>query len=147
MLEDACGSSDISDNLFSDDYIKLSTLDEPTELPTICGICEKPFVDPVILICLHIYDRDCLKNFEKHDALISFIKCPRCDTLSGGIKTLELYDVGIAQNGEKYIQNVDGKFVKCSVCTDGNEALYKCLHCAGTLCERCRDVHKVNIII
>ncbi|CAH8828622.1 unnamed protein product [Trichobilharzia szidati] len=40
-------------------------------------------------------------------------------------------------------QQLSGKGVKCSVCTDGNEALYRCMHCAGTLCERCRDIHKV----
>ncbi|CAH8441338.1 unnamed protein product [Schistosoma turkestanicum] len=145
MLDDSCESSDGLDNIFSDDLCKISTLEEAGGLPTLCGICEKPFSNPVILSCLHIYDRDCVRNFEKNDSMVPYTKCPRCDTLSGSVKTLEAYDLSVAQirsEGDGS-QKVNGASVKCSVCTDGNDALYRCLHCAGTLCERCRDIHKV----
>ncbi|KAK4473786.1 hypothetical protein MN116_003123 [Schistosoma mekongi] len=145
MLDESCGSSDGLDNIFSDDLSKISTLEEAGGLPTLCGICEKPFTNPVILSCLHIYDRDCVRNFEKTDSMVPYTKCPRCDTLSGSVKTLETYDLSVAQTrceGDGS-QKLNGTSVKCSVCTDGNDALYRCLHCAGTLCERCRDIHKV----
>ncbi|CAH8449081.1 unnamed protein product [Schistosoma bovis] len=145
MLDESCESSDGLDNIFSDDFSKISTLEEAGGLPTLCGICEKPFTNPVILSCLHIFDRDCVRNFEKNDSMVPYTKCPRCDTLSGSVKTLEAYDLSVAQTRSEGdgSHKVSGATVKCSVCTDGNDALYRCLHCAGTLCERCRDIHKV----
>ncbi|CAH8452484.1 unnamed protein product [Schistosoma rodhaini] len=145
MLDESCESSDGLDNIFSDDFSKISTLEEAGGLPTLCGICEKPFTNPVILSCLHIFDRDCVRNFEKNDSMVPYTKCPRCDTLSGSVRTLEAYDLSVAQTRSEGdgSHKVNGAAVKCSVCTDGNDALYRCLHCAGTLCERCRDIHKV----
>ncbi|CAL8079525.1 unnamed protein product [Calicophoron daubneyi] len=144
MLAEAPDSPNGLNPLFDDDYSKQNALEEPTGLPTTCSICDRPFVDAVILSCLHIFCRECVRGFEKHDSMVTYIKCPRCDAISGGVKTLESYDlsvVSVKPEGEKPTQN--GTTVKCSVCTDGNEALYRCLHCAGTLCERCRDIHKV----
>lgn len=145
MLDESCESSDGLDNIFSDDFSKISTLEEAGGLPTLCGICEKPFTNPVILSCLHIFDRECVRNFEKNDSMVPYTKCPRCDTLSGSVRTLEAYDLSVAQTRSEGdgSHKVNGAAVKCSVCTDGNDALYRCLHCAGTLCERCRDIHKV----
>ncbi|CAH8291364.1 unnamed protein product [Heterobilharzia americana] len=145
MLGESCESPDGLDNIFSDELHKISTLEETGGLPTLCGICEKPFANPVILSCLHIYDRDCLRNFERNDNVVPYTKCPRCGTLSSSIKTLETYDVSIVETSceDEDSQQPNGKGVKCSVCTDGNEALYRCMQCAGTLCERCRDIHKV----
>ncbi|VDP61788.1 unnamed protein product [Schistosoma mattheei] len=147
MLDESCESSDGLDNIFSDDFSKISTLEEAGGLPTLCGICEKPFTNPVILSCLHIFDRDCVRNFEKNDSMVPYTKCPRCDTLSGSVKTLEAYDLSVAQTRSEGdgSHKVSGATVKCSVCTDGNDALYRCLHCAGTLCERCRDIHKIPL--
>ncbi|THD20505.1 B-box type zinc finger protein ncl-1 [Fasciola hepatica] len=144
MLDDSCDSPEGWNSLLDGDLTKAAPLEETTGLPTVCGICEKPFVDPVILNCLHIFDRECLRGFEKHDNVVAYTKCPRCEVFSGALKSLESYDTSIADNkpdDDKPAAN--GCTVRCSVCTDGNEALYRCLHCAGTLCERCRGIHKV----
>ncbi|VEL09582.1 unnamed protein product [Protopolystoma xenopodis] len=129
--------------MFCTDF-KGDDLEESGGLPTKCSICEKSFRDPVILNCLHIFDRECLGKFEKNDGIVSFIKCPKCENTSGGLKTLESYDTSIIVTGVRAGENSIGtKSVLCSVCTEGGEALYKCIQCAGPLCERCRDIHKV----
>ncbi|CAH8451642.1 unnamed protein product [Dicrocoelium dendriticum] len=143
MLAETCDLHNGGSPLLDDELSKSVTLEESTGMPVNCSLCEKPFNDPVILSCLHIFDRECLRPLERNDNVAPYIKCPRCGAISGGLKTLPPYDSALAAAEKGAVSNAPDTAVQCSVCTDGNEALYRCLHCAGTLCERCRDVHKV----
>lgn len=128
---DGCKILDTTDD-------KNDVLEAPGRIPTICPQCNNPLNDAVILNCLHIFDRSCLRRLEKHDTIVSYIKCPICEVFSGGLNTLDAFDVSVVS-----CPSLNDSTVKCSVCTDGNAAAYRCLHCVGTLCERCRDIHKV----
>ncbi|TGZ54672.1 hypothetical protein CRM22_010585 [Opisthorchis felineus] len=144
MLEESRETTNGVSPSFDDNFSKSASLGETTGLPLFCDICEKQFNDPVILSCLHVFDRACLKAFEKQEGMNVYVKCPRCGSISGGLDTLETYNLSIADpavcSGKDDSRETS---VQCSVCTEGNEAVYRCLHCAGTLCERCRDIHKV----
>ncbi|VDM31135.1 unnamed protein product [Hydatigera taeniaeformis] len=74
---------------------------------------------------------------------MEFIKCPKCDKISGGVKTLPSYDLSLVDESVSSDGRLD--LVKCSVCTEGKEAQYRCIQCDGTLCARCRETHKIPI--
>ncbi|VDP77384.1 unnamed protein product [Echinostoma caproni] len=114
MLDDQCDSPEGWNSLLDGDLTKSAPLEESTGLPTVCGICEKPFVDPVILNCLHIFDRECLRSFEKHDNVVSYTKCPRCEVFSGSLKSLEPYDTSIVDS------DVSDDLKRLSLKTDGS---------------------------
>ncbi len=137
-------ASDLQTNelgFFSDEPLKVDELEESSGLPDTCGICNNSLSNPLILNCLHIFDQGCLVEFENYDGIIEFIKCPTCGRLSGGLKSLEPYDITVVEQNEHTESEDD--VIKCSVCTEGKEAQYRCIQCAGTLCDRCRDTHKV----
>ncbi|KAF8564025.1 hypothetical protein P879_10522 [Paragonimus westermani] len=143
MLDGGDTFTNGSSPLLLDELSKDKLLGDSSGMPVNCSICGKTFSSPVILSCLHIFDRECLRSSERHDNLVPYIKCPRCEEISGGLKTLPPYDVSLIDDAPDEIKLNSDNVVRCSVCTDGNEAVYRCLHCAGTLCERCRDIHKV----
>ncbi|VDD79640.1 unnamed protein product [Mesocestoides corti] len=127
--------------LFSEDCLKEEELEESSVLPRLCAICNNPLKDPLILNCLHIFDQNCLVDYQSHDGLTEYVKCPKCARISGGLKTLEPFDMTVVEQNDQNV--VETSVLMCSACTEGKEALYRCIQCAGTLCGRCRDTHKV----
>lgn len=127
---------------FSDDPFKDEEIEDSVGLPETCGICDKSFTSPVILNCLHIFDLRCLGDFKVSSGLMEYIKCPKCGKIAGDIKSLEPYDTTVLRQGVLSVSDADS--VLCTLCTEGKEAQYRCIQCAGTLCERCRDTHKAS---
>ncbi|BHF71447.1 hypothetical protein SprV_0401450500 [Sparganum proliferum] len=143
MLEPSNNLQISEDTAFSGDLSKDEALEGSSGLPTTCGVCQNNLENPVILNCLHIFDRDCLINYESNDGLADYIKCPRCEKTSGGLKSLEPFNISVLEKRDDTETNESETLIKCSTCTEGREAQYRCIHCAGTLCDRCRDIHKV----
>nr|VZI18480.1 unnamed protein product [Spirometra erinaceieuropaei] len=143
MLEPSNSLPISEDTAFTGDLSKDEALEGSSGLPTTCGVCQNNLENPVILNCLHIFDRDCLINYESNDGLADYIKCPRCEKTSGGLKSLEPFNISVLEKRDDTDTNESETLIKCSTCTEGREAQYRCIHCAGTLCDRCRDIHKV----
>ncbi len=122
-------------------------LEEPQGLPSTCLICEKSFTDPVILNCLHIFDRECLLTYEHHDGIAEYIKCPKCEQTSGGLRTLEPFCSAVIDGSTTVLDSESQQAVQCSLCTEGREAQFRCIQCAGTLCDRCKEFHKVTLYL
>ncbi|VDK37869.1 unnamed protein product [Taenia asiatica] len=141
MSAAASDDDEINTSLLSDGVLKDEELEGSQSLWKQCSICNNKFTDPLILNCLHIFDRSCLFAQQKCEGLTEFIKCPKCDKVSGGVKTLPSYDLSLVDQSEPIDGHLD--MLKCSVCTEGKEAQYRCIQCDGTLCARCRETHKV----
>ncbi|KAL3319567.1 hypothetical protein Ciccas_001757 [Cichlidogyrus casuarinus] len=119
------------------------SLGDDSSFPSKCGLCDNNFTDPLILQCLHIYDKECLQKFENKNDIIPSVKCPKCAQLSGPIRTLKKFDASLMQKFSKDDSNNGEVTVTCTECTSEKEALYRCIQCSGTLCEQCRRIHKV----
>lgn len=128
---------------FTLEYAEGGSLEHRQELPTVCSQCKNIFSEPVVLNCLHIFDRSCLSKFECTDSIFPVVTCPKCHMQSGSLSSLKPYITQYAiESKELNVTTVDCSDFKCVLCTSGEDSKYKCIDCAGLLCERCKILHK-----
>ena len=129
----------------SDQMVENEELEGSVHLLKQCSICNRKFTDPIILGCLHVFDRGCIMAHQKCRGLVDYVECPKCDRLSVDLKSSQPFDLYLIDHVEPPVEHAD--VVKCSVCTEEKEAQYRCIQCEGTLCARCRDTHKVCLLL
>lgn len=106
-----------------------------------CPICDEMFHQPRMLPCFHTFCSSCI---QKQISADQFVKCPICLRM---IKLVNPTAEEFPANSvlEKCVRlaetdDCDGLEDKtCSTC--GGKALFWCVECQTTLCDKCRQVH------
>ena len=113
-----------------------------------CQICEKLFLDPRILPCLHTFCCQCVETLLRNRPLKDkLFKCPTCQIETGldsrkSVRNLPANSLLVSLLDLLLIQ--EGETVECDVCDSSEEssANVRCRECSEYLCELHAEAHK-----
>lgn len=114
-----------------------------------CQVCDKLFVDPKILPCLHTFCCLCIENLLRNRPLKDkLFKCPSCHFESGldsrnSVRKLPANSLLVSLLDLLRIQ--EGEAIQCDVCdcsVDESPADLRCRECSVYLCELHAEAHK-----
>lgn len=113
-----------------------------------CQICDKLFMDPRILPCLHTFCCLCVETLLRNRPLKDkLLKCPTCQLETGldsrnSVRKLPANSLLLSLLDLLQIQ--EGEAVQCDVCDSSEEssADVRCRECSVYLCELHAEAHK-----
>ena len=113
-----------------------------------CQICDKLFLDPRILPCLHTFCCQCIESLVRNRPLKDkMLKCPSCQLDSGldsraSVRKLPANSLLVSLLDLLLIQ--EGEAVGCDICDASEEspAHVRCRECSVYLCELHEEAHK-----
>lgn len=127
-----------------------------------CTICLEPIVKPRCLPCSHSFCEECLQHFISREAIgkeeASFeFKCPICRRVSGcpeqGVPMEEWaknFPANLLLNSLTTSLDEQSQNNLCAMCVRDNKqvkAEYWCNDCRESICDSCKGIHKINIIL
>ena len=113
-----------------------------------CAICLCDFKDPKLLLCFHVFCKDCLRKLVQGEHGKWYIHCPTCRRLTpispgGGVSSLP------AAFYVHHFFEIKNALVKakephqCEKCTTSTKvACSYCRDCGEYICEVCTGIHK-----
>ena len=113
-----------------------------------CQICDKLFLDPRILPCLHTFCCQCIESLVRNRPLKDkMLKCPTCQLDTGldsraSVRKLPANSLLVSLLDLLLIQ--EGEAVGCDICDASEEspAHVRCRECSVFLCELHEEAHK-----
>ena len=116
-----------------------------------CQSCDKLFLDPRILPCLHTFYTfccQCIESFVRNRPMKDkILKCPTCQLETGldsrsAVRKLPANSLLVSLLDLLLIQQ--GETVRCDICDDSEEASarVRCKECSVYLCELHEEAHK-----
>ena len=113
-----------------------------------CQICDKLFLDPRILPCLHTFCCQCIESLVRNRPLKDkILKCPTCQLETGldsraAVRRLPANSLLVSLLDLLLIQQ--GETVACDICDVSEESLahVRCKECSLYLCELHEEAHK-----
>ena len=113
-----------------------------------CQSCDKLFLDPRILPCLHTFCCHCIESLVRNRPMQDkILKCPTCQLETGldsrsAVRKLPANSLLVSLLDLLLIQQ--GETVRCDICDDSEEASarVRCKECSVYLCELHEEAHK-----
>ena len=113
-----------------------------------CQICDKLFLDPRILPCLHTFCCQCVETLVRNRPLKDkMLMCPTCQLETGldsraSVRKLPANSLLVSLLDLLLIQ--EGEAVECDICDSSEEssAQVRCRECSVYLCELHEEAHK-----
>ena len=106
-----------------------------------CKSCSKAFSDPRLLVCLHVFCKDCLEPLYSQDE--GTITCPTCNKTSSCKPPAQLpRHLRIERDSTLSSIQQSPQETLCGKCIDNNKAEAYCEDCSSPICSDCISSHK-----
>ena len=114
-----------------------------------CSICLCDFKDPKLLLCFHVFCKDCLKKLVRGEHGKSYICCPTCRRLThlppgSDVSSLSaaFYIHHLFEIRDALVKVKGPKNIECEKCTKSIKvACSYCRECGEFICEVCAGIH------
>ena len=106
-----------------------------------CKSCSKSFSDPRLLVCLHVFCKDCLEPLYSQDE--GTITCPTCNKTSACKPPAQL-PRHLRIERDSTLSNIqqNPQETLCDGCDENNKAEAYCEDCSSPICSDCVSSHK-----
>ena len=106
-----------------------------------CKSCSKSFSDPRLLVCLHVFCKDCLEPLYSQDE--GTITCPTCNKTSSCKPPAQLpRHLRIERESTLSSIQQSPQVTLCDGCDENNKAEAYCEDCSSPICSDCVRNHK-----
>ena len=106
-----------------------------------CKSCSKSFSDPRLLVCLHVFCKDCLEPLYSQDE--GTITCPTCNKTSSCKPPAQLpRHLRIERDSTLTSIQQNPQETLCDGCDKNNKAKAYCEDCSSPICSDCVSSHK-----
>ena len=118
------------------------------EEDTTCAICLNDFKDPKLLLCFHVFCKDCLEKLVQGEHEKTYLRCPTCRRLTHISPGNDVSSLPAAFNIHRLFEIKDAlvkakeRQTKCQKCqTSSKIACSYCRDCGEFICEACTGIH------
>ena len=105
-----------------------------------CHLCSKPFTDPRLLPCLHVFCKSCLESLESQNE--GTLTCPTCYKTSPHPPADLPRHLRIEREAAISRIQEGGEGTVCGSCGESNKIEAYCEDCSSSICSDCVGMHK-----